>query len=169
MTYDAGGPLARRQAEQARRGGSGPRRWFIGVLVVLALLVVAGNGGRAWWARHLGQVTHRSWPADFVIGLAVGLLPVIAVGVAGLGHRHRRALRMFVAGAIGFVVADLLAPSVATAIRHTGGTATRPFETHVPGYLPGVYTGIGLLVVVVVVAVVRIRTAWRRHLDRYSH
>ena len=52
---------------------------------------------------------------------------------------------------------------------HRSTAATRPFETHVPGYLPGVYTGIGLLVVVVVVAVVRIRTAWRRHLDRYSH
>src|SRR5436305_3907424 len=144
MTYDAGGPLARRQAAQSRQR-RGPGRWVVGAVVVIALLLVAGNGGRAWWARRLGDVTNGSRVADFMIGLAVGLLPAILVGIAGLSHRRRRALRMFAAGAIGFIATDLLAPSIATAIRHNGGAATRPFETHVPGYLPGVYTGIGLL------------------------
>lgn len=168
MTYDAGGPLARRQAAQARRRPSAARRWLLGGLVVVVLLLVAGNGGRAWWARNLGHVTHRSRFADFVVGLAVGLLPVIAVGIARLSARQRRPLRMFLAGALGFVATDLLAPSIATAIRHNGGTATRPFESHVPGYLPGVYTGIGVLVLVVIVAIVRMRRRWHRHLSSYS-
>lgn len=169
MTFDAGGPLARRQAAEARRsrGGRGSR-WLLGAFVLLVVLVVAGNGGRAWWARNLRHVTHGSRGADFVIGLAVGLLPALGVGIAGLSHRHRRALRMFVGGAIGFIATDLLAPSVTTAIRNTGGAATRPFETHVPGYLPGVYTGIGLLVALAIVAFLRIRRRWHQHLRGYT-
>lgn len=167
MSYEPGGPLARRQAAQARRRGGRGRRWLLGALIVVALLVVAGNGGRSWWARRLGDVTRGSHIADFVIGLAVGLLPVLGVGLASLSRRRRRGLRMFAAGAVGFIATDLLAPSIATAIRHNGGAATRPFETHVPGYLPGVYTGIGLLVVVVIVAVIRVRRAWHRHVGTY--
>jgi hypothetical protein len=170
MTFDAGGPLARRQAAQARRGpGNRARLWFVAALAVVVLLAIAGNGGRAWWARNLGHVTNHSRAADFVIGLAIGLLPAIGVGIAGLSRRRRRALRMFVGGAVGFVVTDLLAPSVATAIRHDGGAATRPFDTHVPGYLAGVYTGIGLLVVVFVIAIVRARRRWHQHLRGYTH
>lgn len=167
MTYNAGGPLARRQAAMSR-----PRRgrrgwWLLALAVVVALLVIAANGGRGWVARRLGDLTNGSRPADFVIGLAVGLLPVIAVGLASLSHARRRTLRMFIAGAIGFVATDLLAPSVVTAIRHSGGAATRPFERHVPGYLPGVYTGVGIWVVLLVVAVFRLRRAWHRHTGRY--
>ena len=168
MTFEPGGPLARRQAQQARRGSGRARWWFLGALLVVVLLVLAGNGGRRWWARRLGDLTNGSHVADFVIGLAVGLLPLIAVGVASLSHGRRRVLRMFLAGAAGFVITDLLAPSVVTAIRHNGGSATRPFETHAPGYLPGVYTGIGLMLVLVVVAVVRIRRALHRHFNRYG-
>jgi hypothetical protein len=167
MTFNAGGPLARRQAQQARRRGGRGRWWLVAALLVVVLLIVAGNGGRSWWARWLGDLTNGSHVADFVIGLAVGMLPLIAVAVAGLSHARRRVLRMFVAGAAGFVVTDLLAPSLTTALRHSGGTATRPFETHVPGYLPGVYTGIGIWLLLLVVAVVRARRAFHRRHSGY--
>ena len=168
MTYNAGGPLARRQAQQGRPRPSRARWWLLGAVAVIALLVVAGNGGRSWWARWLGDVTNGSRAADFVIGLAVGLLPLIAVAVAALSRGRRRVLRMFVAGALAFIVTDLLAPSLATAIRHNGGAATRPFETHVPGYLTGVYIGIGVWLVLFVVAVVRTRRALHRRRDSYN-
>jgi hypothetical protein len=142
--------------------------WLLAPVAVVTLLIVAGNGGRSWWARRLGDLTNGSHFADFVIGLAVGLLPLVFVAVAGLSHGRRRAVRMFVAGAAGFVLTDLLAPSLVTAIRHNGGRATRPFETHVPGYLPGVYTGVGLMLVLLIVVVLRIRRAVHRHLDRYG-
>jgi hypothetical protein len=167
MTFDAGGPLARRQAAMGRQRHNRRRWWLLGVVAVIVLLVVAGNGGRAGWARWLGDLTNGSRTADFLIGLAVGLLPVIAVGIAGLGHHRRRALRMFLAGAAGFIVADLLAPSVTTAIVHSGGTATRPFEQHVPGYLTGVYIGFGIWVLLLLVAIVRLRRAWRRRSGHY--
>lgn len=161
MTFEPGGPLARRQAQQARRRPRA-RLWLLGVLVVVALLVIAGNGGRSWWARRLGDLTNGNRTADFIIGLAVGMLPLIAIALAGFSRGHRRVLRMFLAGAAGFLVTDLLAPSVATAIRHSSGEATRPFETHVPGYLPGVYTGIGLGVALLLVVVWRVRRAVHR-------
>lgn len=168
MTYDAGGPLARRQAQQARNRPGRARWWLLAAVAVVVLIIVAGNGGRSWWARRLGDLTNGSRAADFVIGLAIGLLPLIFIAIAGLSHGRRRALRMFLAGAAGFIITDLLAPSLVTAIRHNGGRATRPFETHVPGYLPGVYTGVGLMLVLLVVAVIRIRRAVHRHLDGYG-
>jgi len=168
MTYEPGGPLARRQAQQARHRPGRTRWWLLAAVAVVVLLIVAGNGGRSWWARRLGDLTNGSHVADFVIGLAVGLLPLIFVGVAGLSRHGRRGLRMFLAGAVGFIITDLLAPSLVTAIRHNGGRATRPFETHVPGYLAGVYTGVGLMLVLLIVAVVRIRRAVHRHFDRYG-
>jgi hypothetical protein len=168
MTYDAGGPLARRQAQQARNRSGRSRWWLLAPVAIVVLLIVAGNGGRSWWARRLGDLTNGSRVADFIIGLAVGLLPLIFVAVAGLSHGRRRAVRMFLAGAVGFVITDLLAPSLVTAIRHNGGSATRPFESHAPGYLPGVYTGVGLMLVLLVVAVLRIRRAVHRHFDRYG-
>ena len=168
MTYDPGGPLARRQAQQARRRSGRARLWLLAGIAIVVLLVLAGNGGRSWWARRLGDLTNGSHVADFIIGLAVGLLPLVGVGLASLSRGRRRALRMFLAGAAGFVITDLLAPSLVTAIRHNGGRATRPFETHVPGYLPGVYTGIGLMLVLLVVAVMRVRRALHRHFDRYG-
>jgi ABC-type Co2+ transport system permease subunit len=167
MTFNAGGPLARRQAAMGRQRHDRRRWWLLGVIAVIVLLVVAGNGGRAWWARRLGDLTSGSRTADFLIGLAVGLLPVIAVALASLGHHRRRALRMFVAGAAGFVLSDLLAPSVTTAIFHSGGTATRPFERDAPGYLTGVYIGFAVWVLLLLVAVIRLRRAWRRRRDGY--
>ena len=168
MTYEPGGPLARRQAQQARHRSGRARWWALAAVAVVVLLILAGNGGRSWWARRLGDLTNGSHVADFVIGLAVGLLPLIAVGVTSLSHGRRRGVRMFLAGAAGFVITDLLAPSVVTAIRHNGGSATRPFETHAPGYLPGVYTGIGLMVVLLIVAIVRIRRAFHRRLEGFG-
>jgi hypothetical protein len=162
MTFEPGGPLARRQAQQARRRPSRARMWGLGVLAVVVLLVVAGNGGRSWWAHRLGDLTNGDRTADFIIGLAIGMLPLIAVAIAGLARGGHRLVRMFVAGTAGFVATDLLAPSIATAVRHSGGAATRPFETNVPGYLAGVYTGIALGVVLLIVAVVRVRRAIAR-------
>jgi hypothetical protein len=161
MTFEPGGPLARRQAQQARHRPRA-RRWLVAVVVVVVLLIVAGNGGRSWWARRLGDLTNGNRAADFIIGLAIGMLPLIAVALAGLSRGRRRMLRMFLAGAAGFIVTDLLAPSITTAVRHSSGAATRPFETDVPGYLPGVYTGIGLGVVLLVVVVWRVRRAVHR-------
>ena len=168
MTYDAGGPLARRQALQARRRPSRARWWLLAAVATVVLLIVAGNGGRSWWARWLGDLTNGSRPANFIIGLAVGLLPLVFIGIAGLSHGRRRGLRMFLAGAAGFILTDLLAPSLVTALRHNGGRATKPFETHVPGYLPGVYTGVVVMLVLLVVVIVRIRRALNRHFDRYG-
>lgn len=170
MTFEPGGPLARRQAQQ----GAGNRRrvparvWLLAGVGVVVLLVVAGNGGRAWWARRLGDLTNGNHAIDFVIGLIVGLLPLIAVGIASRSQR-RRLLRMFTFGAAGFVLADLLAPSVTTALRHSGGAATRPFETHVPGYLPGFYTGVALEIALLVAAVVGVRRSIRRRGLRHPH
>jgi hypothetical protein len=162
MTFEPGGPLARRQAQQARRRPGRARTWVFGVIAIVVLLVIAGNGGRSWWARRLGDLTNGDRTADFIIGLAVGMLPLIAVAIAGLARGRHRMVRMFVAGGAGFLVTDLLAPSATTAIRHSGGVATRPFETHVPDYLTGVYTGIGLGVALLIVAVVRVRRAIAR-------
>lgn len=163
VTFEPGGPLARRQARDARRPSRRP--WLFGILAVVVLLLVAGNGGRSWWAERVGDLTNRSRGFDFAIGLVVGLLPVIAVAVAALSRHRRRALRMFVAGAVAFIVTDLLAPSLWKAITNDSA-ATRPFEKHAPGYLPGVYVGIGIWFALLIVAFVRARRAWRA---RFSH
>ncbi|MDQ1699848.1 MAG: hypothetical protein QOG34_1711 [Frankiaceae bacterium] len=163
VTFEPGGPLARRQAEDARRPSRRPL--LFGIIFVVGLLLVAGNGGRSWWAQRVGDVTGHSRWADFLIGLVVGLLPVIAVAVAALSHHRRRVLRMFVAGAIAFIVTDLLAPSLWKAITNDTA-ATKPFETHAPGYLPGVYVGIGIWFALLIVAFVRARRAFRA---RFAH
>lgn len=141
--------------------------WLAGALVVAIVLLIATGGSRGWWARRVGDVTGKSHLGDFAIGLGVGLIPVIAVGAAALIKRggRRRVLRMFVAGAAGFIVTDLLAPSLWTAIRND--SATRPFEQHAPGYLPGVYVGVAVWIALLVVAYVRARRAWRARFRRY--
>lgn len=165
MTFEPGGPLARRQAQQARRPARRP--WLLGILVVVILLLVAGNGGRSWWAQRVGDLTSQSRWGDFAIGLVVGLLPVLCVAVAALSRHRRRVLRMFVAGAVGFIVTDLLAPSLWKAITHNSA-AVRPFEKHAPGYLPGVYVGIGVWFVLLFVAYLRARRGWRARFSRYG-
>ncbi|MDQ1748894.1 MAG: hypothetical protein QOD07_3157 [Frankiaceae bacterium] len=164
VTFEPGGPLARRQAEAARRPSRRP--WLFGTIFVIGLLLVAGNGSRSWWAQRVGDLTSRNRGADFAIGLLVGLLPVIAVAVAALSRHRRRALRMFVAGAVAFIVTDLLAPSLWKAITNDTA-ATRPFEKHAPGYLPGVYVGGAIWFVLLVVAFLRARRAWRARFARY--
>jgi hypothetical protein len=165
VTFEPGGPLARRQAQQARRPSRRP--WLFGILIVVILLLVAGNGGRSWWAQRVGDLTSRSRGADFAIGLVVGLLPVLGVAAAALSRHRRRVLRMFVAGAVGFIVTDLLAPSLWKAITNDSA-ATTPFEKHAPGYLPGVYVGIGIWFVLLIVAYVRARRAWRARFSQYG-
>jgi hypothetical protein len=165
VTFEPGGPLARRQAQEARRPSRRP--WLLGILAVVVLLLIAGNGGRSWWAERVGDLTSRNRGLDFAIGLLVGLLPVIAVGVAALSRHRRRTLRMFIAGAIAFVITDLLAPSLWKAITNDTG-ATRPFEKHAPGYLPGVYVGIGIWFVLLIVAFLRARRAWRARFARFG-
>jgi len=165
VSYQQPGPLARRQAQVGGPRSRG-RRWLIAIGVALVLLVVAGLGGRNWWAEWLGGVTNGSHTANFLIGLLVGLLPLIGVAIGSLGHHRRRVLRMFVLGAAGFIATDILAPSLTTAIRHHGGTATKPFETHVPGYLTGVYTAVAISLVLLVFVIVRMRRA--RRARRYN-
>jgi hypothetical protein len=165
VTFEPGGPLAPRQAQQARRPSRRP--WLFGILVVVILLLVAGNGSRSWWAERVGDLTHHSRGADFAIGLVIGLLPVIAVAVAALSRNRRRVLRMFVAGAVAFIVTDLLAPSLWKAITNDSA-ATKPFEKHAPGYLPGVYVGIGIWLVLLVVAFIRARRAFRARFSHYG-
>ena len=166
MTFQPGGPLARRQAAEARAGHHRRPPILLGVIVVIILLLVAANGGRAWWARRVGDLTHGSHVADFLIGLAVGLLPVIAVFAASLSRGRGRVLRMFVAGAVGFVITDLLAPSLWRAVSNNQA-AIKPFETHAPWYLPGVYVGIGIWLALLVVAFVRVRRAFKRRFSRF--
>ena len=166
MTFEPGGPLARRQAAEARAGHRRRPPILLGIIVVVILLLVAGNGSRAWWARRVGDLTHGSRVADFLIGLVVGLLPVIAVFVASLSRGRGRVVRMFIAGAVGFVITDLLAPSLWRAISNNHA-ATKPFETHAPSYLPGVYVGIGVWVVLLAIAYVRVRRAFRRRFNRF--
>ena len=140
-----------------------PARLVLLGALILVLLIVTGTGSvRTWWAHRLGDVTGGSRPADYVIGLVVGLLPVIGVMLGALGRRGaRRLMRMFVLGATGFVLTYLLAPSPA---RYLSNHATaRVFEHDAPGYLPGVVTGIGIWLLAVVVGVLRMRRWWRRN------
>jgi hypothetical protein len=134
---------------------------LVGFLVLLALAIVSSLGGRAWWATHIGEMTGRSWGPDFAIGLFIGLLPLIGVLLAAAAGARRRLLRMLVAGAFGFVLTDLLSPSPARVLTH-GNAATHAFDAHAPGYLPGVYTGVGIWFVLLLFAVLRARQRWRR-------
>src|SRR3954453_16870209 len=88
------------------------RFWLIATLVAALLLLTAGSGLRRWWAERVQDVTGGSWPADFVIGFVVGMLPLIGVAAGTLHARgHRRILRMVVLGAGGFCLTYLLTPS----------------------------------------------------------
>jgi hypothetical protein len=145
----------------SRRRGVPLRFWFIGLIVAGALLVLGTTGIRGWWAHRLHAVTGGSKPADFVIGLVVGVLPLVGIGVGRLGTRGaRRVMRMFIFGAAGFVATYLLSPSISRYA--SDSNAHRVFDQQAPGYLAGVLTAEALWLLVVVLAWWRFRR-WRRN------
>src|SRR3954464_7926069 len=159
------GPQLRRPRPSA--GGPGPRghlpmRYvFIGLIVAGALLVLGASGLREWWAHRLHDITGGSEPADFVIGVFIGALPLIGVALGRIGTRGaRRILRMFLFGAVGFVVSYLLSPSISRYA--TDRQAGHVFDQQAPGYLWGVVTANLLWLVALGFAYWRFRL-WRRN------
>jgi len=139
------------------------RVWLIGGLVGALVLITATGGIRDWWAHRLHDMTNGNKTADYIIGLAVGLLPLIAVGIGAMrsrgGGRFRRAWRMFYFGAIGFVITYLLSPSLSRVI--TDSKSRHVFDDQAPSYLPGVFTGTGLWLVLLIVMILRSRARRR--------
>jgi hypothetical protein len=137
------------------------RFMLIGALILLILIATSTGSVRDWWARHLGDVTGASKPVDFVIGLVIGLLPLIGVMLGAVRTRGpRRIFRMFLYGGVGFIATYLLAPSPGRYL--ADHDSARVFEREVPGYLPGVLTGTAIWIVAVVLGGLRARRWWRR-------
>src|SRR4051794_14230172 len=132
------------------------RVWLLGGLIAALVLITATGGIRSWWAHRLHDMTGGSKPADYIIGLVVGLLPLIAVGLGAFrshGHgRFRRAWRMFYFGAAGFIVTYLLSPSLSRVL--TSSSSRHVFEREAPSYLPGVFTGTGLWLALLIMLVI---------------
>lgn len=153
-----GGPAAPRRGLPARLA-------VLAALVVVVLVATSRGSIRSWWAHRLHDVTGGSWPADFLIGLVVGLLPLLGV-LAGafLARRQRRAvpvrvLRMLAFGALGFVLTYLVSPSPVYFLVHHA--STRVFGSQAPGYLAGVFTGAVVWLAALVLAGLRARSWWR--------
>lgn len=149
-----------------RRRVSVPFRVGAFVALFVVVLVVTSSGSvRSWWAHRLHDLTGGSWGGDYMIGVVIGLLPLIGVVVAALRRRHEarhrlaRALRMLGYGAVGFVVTYLLSPSPAGMLSHD---STKVFDHSAPGYLAGVFTGAVVWLAALVVAILRARSWWRR-------
>jgi len=144
------------------------RFWLLGGLIGAFVLITATGGIRSWWAHRLHDMTGGSKPADYVIGLVVGSLPLIAVALGALrsrGHgRFRRAWRMFYFGAAGFIVTYLLSPSLSRVI--TDSSSRHVFERQAPSYLPGVFTGTGLWLLMLLLMVLRSRSRRRARRNR---
>jgi hypothetical protein len=161
VTVDRGVPEQPTGRVEERRGGLRLplRAWVIGGLIGAIVLITATGGIRSWWAHRLHDMTGGSKFADYLLGLAVGLLPLIAVALGGLRGRglgrFRRAWRMFYFGAIGFVVTYLLSPSLSRVIADS--SSRRVFETQAPSYLPGVFTGTAVWLLLLVVLIARAR------------
>ena len=158
-----------REPEGARSGMRVPLRvWLLGGLIAAIVLITATGGIRDWWAHRLHDVTGGSKLADYLIGLVVGLLPLIAVSLGAIRsrgqHRFRRAWRMFYFGAVGFIVTYLLSPSLSRVI--TDSSSRHVFETQAPSYLSGVFTGTILWLLMLVVLVARARSRWRSRRSR---
>jgi MFS family permease len=139
-------------------------------LIGAVVLITTTGGIRDWWAHRVHDITGGGKPADFVIGFVVGLLPAIAVGVGALLSRGRgrlhRAWRMFVYGAVGFVVTYLLSPSLTRLL--TDSSTRHVFERQAPSYLPGVVTGTALWLLLLFVAVSRARSRRRSRRARVT-
>lgn len=150
----------------ARRGLPVPgRAVLLGALIVVVLIVTSTGSTRNWWAHRLHDLTGGSRPADYVIGLVVGLLPVIGVALGAFRARGaRRVFRMLLLGGCGFITTYLLSPSPA---RYLSDRSTGAVFNHLaPDYLIGVFTGAMVWLALLVVAVVRARAAWRRFTRR---
>jgi hypothetical protein len=165
------GQLPEGQPQRRDSGLRVPARvWLFGGLIAALVLITATGGIRSWWAHRLHDMTGGSKPADYIIGLVVGLLPLIAVGLGALrsrGHgRFRRAWRMFYFGAAGFVITYLLSPSISRVL--TSSSSRHVFEREVPSYLPGVFTGTGLWLALLVVLVARARSRRRARRNRLT-
>src|SRR4051795_6358389 len=158
------GPQLRRPrppADATARRGSLPMRYlFIGLIVAGVLLVLGASGLRGWWAHRLHDITGGSEPADFVIGVFIGALPLIGVALGRIGTRGaRRVMRMFLFGAAGFVVSYLLSPSISRYA--TDRQSGHIFDQQAPGYLWGVVSANVLWLLALVFAWWRFRQ-WRR-------
>jgi multisubunit Na+/H+ antiporter MnhB subunit len=142
------------------------RVWLLVGLIALLVIITATGGIRDWWAHRLHDITSGNHTADYLIGLVIGLLPIIGVAAGVLATRGRgrlhRAWRMFLYGAAGFVVTYLLSPSLARMV--TDSQTRHVFEHLAPAYLPGVLTGTAVWLVGLVVALYRVRA--RRHARR---
>jgi hypothetical protein len=136
------------------------RYWFLGLIIAGALLILGTSGIRSWWAHRLHDVTGGSKPADYVIGLFIGALPLIGIALGRLGTRGvHRVMRMFLFGAAGFAISYLLSSSLS---RYASGSdAGKVFDQQAPGYLAGVLTAEIAWLLVFVFAWLRLRR-WRR-------
>ena len=172
VDYDRTPERPRGEPEQKREAGLRVplRVWVIGGLVGAIVLITATGGIRGWWAHRLHDMTGGSKTADYIIGLVVGLIPLIAVGIGAMrsrgGGRFRRAWRMFYFGAIGFVVTYLLSPSLSRVI--TDSRSRHVFDAQAPSYLPGVFTGTGLWLVLLIALLLRARSRRQARRSRRS-
>ena len=171
MTLTPGPPYDGRRDDGVRatvtRSRHIPTRVAMLAGLVLVLLVVTSTGStRGWWAHRVHDVTGGARTADYLIGLAVGLLPILGVALGTVRTRGgRRLFRMLFFGAVGFIATYLLAPSPA---RYLTDHASRVvFDQQAPGYLAGVFTGAMIWIAAVVLAVVLVRSRWRRFVDRH--
>jgi hypothetical protein len=156
-------PVQQQPQEPQRRFRVPVRAWLLVGLIALLVIITATGGIRDWWAHRLHDFASGNTTADYLIGLVVGLLPVIGVGIGALVTRGRgrlhRAWRTFLYGAVGFVVTYFLSPSLSHVV--TDSSSRHVFEHQAPSYLPGVFTGTAIWLVGLVVAIFRVRARRR--------
>ncbi|MDQ1697102.1 MAG: hypothetical protein QOJ03_2455 [Frankiaceae bacterium] len=153
-------------APQRQRHGVPARFVILGALLVVVFIFTGSSSMRTHWAHWVHDVTGGNRTADYLIGLAVALLPVLGVLLGAFRTRGpRRVFRMFMLGALGFVLTYLLAPSPAGYLIHH--SSTQVFDREVPGYLAGVFTAAMAWLAVLLVGVLRARARWRRFTQRH--
>jgi hypothetical protein len=156
-------PLQEQRHHPQRRFRVPVRVWLLLGLIALLVIITATGGIRDWWAHRLHDIASGNKTADYFIGLLVGLLPVIGVGIGAVATRGRgrlhRAWRVFLYGAVGFVVTYFLSPSLTRVL--TDSSSRHVFEHQAPSYLPGVFTGTAVWLAGLVVAIFRVRARRR--------